>query len=79
MPLRIPVDRTLFRPFLHLVYTTLLVSTVSVSFADSIEMVFINAGTVLVGDDSNLQDEKPSHSVSTSEYFSDVYEVHIWH
>ncbi len=79
MPLRFPVDRTPFRPFLHLIYTALLVSIGSASFADSIEMVFINAGTVLVGDDSNLQDEKPSHYVSTSEYFSDVYEVHIWH
>ena len=79
MPLSFPVVRTLFRLSLRLFCTTLIASVASVSVADSIEMVFINAGTVLVGDDSTLQDEQPSHSVSTSEYFIDVYEVHIWH
>jgi sulfatase modifying factor 1 len=79
MPLSFPVDRTVLRPYLRLLCTALVLSVANALVADSIEMVFINAGTVLVGDDSTLQDEQPSHSVSTSEYFIDVYEVHIWH
>jgi formylglycine-generating enzyme required for sulfatase activity len=47
--------------------------------ADSIDMVYVASGKVLVGDDSNLDDEKPTHFVSTSDYFIDVYEVNIWH
>ena len=75
MPLSFPVVRIQFSLFCACVF----VSVARVSLADSIEMVFINSGTVLVGDDSNLPDEKPAHFVSTSEYFIDVYEVHIWH
>jgi formylglycine-generating enzyme required for sulfatase activity len=47
--------------------------------ADSIEMVYVGSGTSLVGDDSHLDDEKPTHYVVTSDYFIDVYEVNIWH
>ena len=79
MPLSFPVIRTAFRLSLRLFYATLVGSVAGALVGDSIEMVFINAGTVLVGDDSILLDEKPSHYVSTSEYFIDVYEVHIWH
>ena len=46
--------------------------------ADSIKMVYVPFGKVLIGDDSNLDDERPSHYVSTSDYFIDVHEVTIW-
>ena len=45
--------------------------------ADSIDMGYVASGKVLVGDDSNLDDEKPTHFVSTSDYFIDVYEVNM--
>ena len=63
--------------------TALILSTVLVSpcfiFGDSIEMMFIGEGSFLMGDDTNLKDEKPAHYVSTSDFYVDVYEVHIWH
>ena len=51
----------------------------SIASADSIKMAFVPTGTVLMGSDSNQLDEKPAHYVSLTEYFVDVYEVHIWH
>ena len=51
----------------------------SIASADSIKMAFVPTGTVLMGSDSNQPDEKPAHYVSLTEYFVDVYEVHIWH
>ncbi len=51
----------------------------SIASADSIKMAFVPTGTVLMGSESNQPDEKPSHYVSLTEYFVDVYEVHIWH
>ena len=41
-------------------------------------MAYVPYGKVLIGDDSNLDDERPSHHVSTSDYFIDVHEVTIW-
>jgi len=45
---------------------------------DSIDMVHIKSGSAFIGDDSHLDDERPSHRVVTSDFFIDVYEVSIW-
>ncbi|MDC0156656.1 formylglycine-generating enzyme family protein [Verrucomicrobia bacterium] len=80
MPSSFPVFRTPFPSILPFLRGLLLLPwTLSLSFADSIDMVFITSGSVLMGDDSILDDEKPAHFASTGEYFIDVYEVHIWH
>ena len=80
MPSSFPVVRTSFRSILSFIRVLVLLPwTLGISFADSIDMVFIKSGSVLMGDDSILHDEKPAHFTSTGEYFIDVYEVHIWH
>ena len=73
MPSSFPAFRTNFRPILPLLRGLVLLPwTLSLSFADSIDMVFITNGSVLRGDDSITHDEKPAHFVSTGEYFMDV-------
>ena len=80
MPSSFLVFRTALRPILPFLRVLVLLPwMLSPSFADSIDMVFITSGSVLMGDDSILDDEKPAHFASTGEYFIDVYEVHFWH
>ena len=75
-----PFDFQISFKLLNAVFSILLVWLVMPCrlIADSIEMVFIPSGTALIGDDSNLNDERPSRFVSTSEYFIDVFEVTVW-
>ena len=42
-------------------------------------MRFVPEGLYWMGDDKNLADEQPMHTVSISPFYMDVYEVHIWH
>jgi formylglycine-generating enzyme required for sulfatase activity len=48
-------------------------------FPESIKMEYLQSGTFWMGDNKNLQDEKPAHPVSLSSFHVDVKEVHIWH
>ena len=63
-------------PWLH---SLALTCFIPLTLADAFELKLIPAGAFLMGDNGNLADERPAHSVYVSPFYCDVHEVTTSH